>query len=174
LGGKMGLRVFEVAKVIRCIFFRQSKKTMTLPICLGSVVYVVVSPLLPKIWVMRSNPTRVIEFNNKTKGGGKGKCTLQKFFFKICPGWGATLGSFVFIYFLIPPLYHWATAAPRASKKIYHVAFLKDLRQTLRINGGIRVKLRIVVKRQPGVDFVFINCVCNSRSKWKNLIDYGD
>jgi hypothetical protein len=33
------------------------------------------------------------------------------FFLKGCPGWGANPGSFDFVYFLIPSLYRWATAA---------------------------------------------------------------
>jgi hypothetical protein len=37
----------------------------------------------------------------------------RMYFFKGCPGWGANPGSFDFVYFLIPSLNRWATAAPR-------------------------------------------------------------
>jgi hypothetical protein len=30
-----------------------------------------------------------------------------------CLGWGANPGSFDFVYFLIPSLYRWSTAAPQ-------------------------------------------------------------
>jgi hypothetical protein len=34
-------------------------------------------------------------------------------FLKGCPGWWTNTGSFDFVYFLIPSLYRWATAAPQ-------------------------------------------------------------
>jgi hypothetical protein len=51
----------------------------------------------------------------------------QHLFLKSCPGrpgWGANPGSVVFVYFLIPSLYRWATAAPQhLYKRCYDVDF---------------------------------------------------
>jgi hypothetical protein len=50
--------------------------------------------------------------------------SLADLFLKGCPGWGANPGSFVFVYFLIPPLYRCHSGSPSLADLVGFFNFL--------------------------------------------------
>jgi hypothetical protein len=65
---------------------------------------------LSKTMLSNSHIVELVRCQNNKLSNSKASSRSNNFF-NDCLGWGANPGSFVFIYFLIPPLYRWATAA---------------------------------------------------------------